>query len=370
MATEAKPHGVITEEGLADLRARVGVERPLEGTYHREAGRDSVRHFAHGTGDLNPLWSDPDYGATSVHGANLAPPCFLCSCGMPRSVGLPGVHALYTGSSWHFERPVKVGEAIKTTTRLAELTEKEGRFAGRQFLEVDEAVYRDADGEVVATLRSHCMRTERTGARKKGKYAELKTHLYTEAELERIEADYAAETWRGSTPRYWEEVGVGDEVPAIVKGPLTVTDMNGWLLGWGGMFIRPHALGYRWRQRHPAAYTRDARNVPDVPERVHWDTEFAQISGLPAPYDYGPQRIAWLSQVLTNWCGDTGSLVDLAVEVRGLNLVGDTTWCRATVTGTRLDGERGLVDLELRAVNQRDESTANGTATVELPRRP
>ena len=60
----------------------------------------------------------------------------------------------------------------------------------------------------------------------------------------------------------------------------------------------------------------------------------------------------------------------LEVEVRRLNLVGDTTWCRATVTGCRLEGERGLVECALRAENQRGEETAKGRALVELPRRP
>lgn len=368
--TPSKPaeHGLITEEAIAELRSRVGQERPLKRQFHRYASPDAIRHFADGIGDTNPLWSDPEYGESSRFGANIAPPCFLCSCGMPRSVGLPGVHALYTGSSWTFERPVRSGERIHTSTQLAELSEKEGRYAGRQFLEVDEAIYRNDAGETLATLRSHCMRGERRGARDKGKYSELKAASYTPEEIEAIAAEYEAEQVRGAEPRHWESVEVGDELPSLVKGPLTITDMNGWLLGWGGMFIRPHGIGHSWRKRHPAAYTPDARGVPDVPERVHWDTEFAQNSGLPSPYDYGPQRIAWISQLFTNWIGDDGWLCELEVEVRRLNIVGDTTWCRGTVLERRLDGERGLVECSLRAENQRGEETAKGRALVELPR--
>ena len=120
-----------------------------------------------------------------------------------------------------------------TSTRLAELAEKTGEFAGRQFLEVDEAVYRNEQGETLATLRSHCMRVERAGARAKGKYADLRTHTYSAEELAEIEAAYEAEEIRGAVPLYWETVAVGDVLPPIVKGPLTITDMNGWLLGWG-----------------------------------------------------------------------------------------------------------------------------------------
>ena len=32
---------------------------------------------------------------------------------------------------------------------------------------------------------------------------------------------------RGANPRYWEDVKVGDEIPQIVKGPLSVGEMMG-----------------------------------------------------------------------------------------------------------------------------------------------
>lgn len=370
VAPNAPAHGLIRDEEVAELRAQIGVERRLRQQFHEVASPDAIRHFAHGIGDTNPLWTDPDHGAGSRFAANIAPPCFLSSCGMPRSIGLKGVHALYTGSSWRFARPVRLGERVLTSTRLAQLEEKTGTFAGRQFLEVDEAVYRDEDGGTLATLRSHCMRVERSQARAKGKYADLQTHVYTPQELDEIDAAYEAEEIRGATPRYWESVQVGEELAQIVKGPLTITDMNGWLLGWGGMFIRPHRIGQQWRKRHPAAYTLDARGVPDVPERAHWDTEFALQSGLPAPYDYGPQRIAWLSQLLTNWMGDDGWLSELDVQVRRMNLVGDTSWCRGEVTGRELQDGRGMVSCAVRIVNQRGEETALGTASVELPLTP
>jgi len=366
----AAQHARITPEGLADLRSRIGVEHRLKQQFHESASRDAIRHFAHGMGDVNPLWTDADYAARSRFGGLVAPPAFLCSCGMPRSVGLPGVHALYTGSSWRFEQPVLEGARVVTSVVLRDLVEKEGAFAGRQFLEVDEAVYRDTDGQVLGTLQSHVMRTERDSAREKGKYAQLEPHTYTPEEIERIEADYDAEEIRGSTPRYWDDVEAGEPLPQIVKGPLTVTDMVGWLQGWGGMFIFPHAIGRGFRRRHPAAYTRDGQGIPDVPERVHWDSDFARAAGAPAAYDYGPQRIAWLSQLLTNWQGDAGWLSEISVEVRKLNLVGDTTWCRGEVLERSVADGEATVRCAIRCVNQRDEVTAHGEAVVQLPRRP
>ena len=46
------------------LRQRIGVriENTAEPWCH-EATRDNIRHYAHGIGDDNPLWCDPDYAA-------------------------------------------------------------------------------------------------------------------------------------------------------------------------------------------------------------------------------------------------------------------------------------------------------------------
>ena len=67
--------------------------------------------------------------------------------------------------------------------------------------------------------------------------------------------------------------------------------------------------------------------------------------------------------------GNDGQLRRLSAQVRRHNLIGDVTWCRGVVTGKTQDGDHALVHIELRAVNQRDETTALGTATVALPRR-
>src|SRR5260370_16382467 len=70
----------ITEEGLEDLRKRIGV--PITDTvepWNFEATRDGIRHYAHGIGDDNPLWTDPAYAAKTRHGTIVALPSFLFS---------------------------------------------------------------------------------------------------------------------------------------------------------------------------------------------------------------------------------------------------------------------------------------------------
>ena len=64
MAEQQQRFSLITDKSFADLRKLVGV--PIEDSIEPwcyEATRDNIRHWAHGIGDDNPLWCDPDYAA-------------------------------------------------------------------------------------------------------------------------------------------------------------------------------------------------------------------------------------------------------------------------------------------------------------------
>ena len=145
-----------------------------------------------------------------------------------------------------------------------------------------------------------------------------------------------------------------------------MTSIIAFVQGWGSLYVRAHGLAFDLFERHPALAIPNAFAVPEPPERVHWDDALARAVGVPAAYDYGPERVAWLGHLVTNWMGDAGVLARLAVQVRRHNLIGDTTWCRGRV---RARGADGQVTLELQAVNQREETIAAGEATVMLPRR-
>ena len=52
----------ITDQGLEELEARKGVKITREpAPWCTEATRDNIRHYAHGIGDDNPLWCDPQH---------------------------------------------------------------------------------------------------------------------------------------------------------------------------------------------------------------------------------------------------------------------------------------------------------------------
>ena len=68
----------ITQKGLDDLRGRIG--QPVTGTVEPwcyEATRDNIRHYAHGIGDDNPLWCDPDTPRRRNMATSLRFPVFL-----------------------------------------------------------------------------------------------------------------------------------------------------------------------------------------------------------------------------------------------------------------------------------------------------
>jgi acyl dehydratase len=350
---------VITETALAALRQRIGqpVRRPQP--YLEVATRDAVRHWADGIGDRNPHWLAHD----------VAPPTILLA--MDRIVsgyvgGLPGIHAMYAGTDFRWERPIAIGEAIRGDSVLLDLVERPSRFARRAIQQIYRTTFFNQGGAVVCVADSWCFRTERDTARERGKYRGVPRPRYSAAELDAIRAAYRDEQIRGATPRWWEDVVPGEALPVVVKGPLTVTSVIAFIQGWGSLYVRAHGLAFDLFERHPALGIPNAYDVPEPPERVHWDEPFAQAVGVPGAYDYGPERVAWLGHLVTNWMGDAGVLRRLNVQVQRHNLIGDTTWCRGEVTGKEPDGS---VALSVRGVNQRGEVTAAGTATVVLPRR-
>lgn len=97
---------------------------------------------------------------------------------------------------------------------------------------------------------------------------------------------------------------------------------------------------------------------------IHMDPAAARAVGMPDVFGMGNLRIAYLHNLLHDWLGDAGDIVELRCEFRGLNLPGDELTCTATVTGTERRDGLPLAHLDLAVTNQRGENTTPGTATV------
>jgi acyl dehydratase len=372
---QQRRYGRITEEALAELRARMGKQYPITQPFNREVTRDAILHYARAVGDTNPLWLDEEYARSTPWGGIIAPPCFLYSVhwgswDMRRGDGLPGVHGLHFRDRWEFFRPLRLGDRADAVKELVGLEEKESNFAGRAVIQTRRIIFRNQGGELVATCDMSSYRTERDAARQRGKYKDISPARYSRDDLARIEADYDAEVIRGATPRYWEDVEVGEELTPVVFGPLTSADCIAWVMGVGSPHIRAGRYWLDYRRRTPnVAVVNPETGVPEPVERVHWDNWMAREAGLPYAYDYGSHRGAISSRVLTNWMGDTGFLKVHDVVYRGFVFLGDTVWYKGTVTGKFLDGPNQFVLCELQGVNQRQQTVLVGHAIVALPSR-
>jgi acyl dehydratase len=370
-------HATANDEMIAKMRKRVGsVIRRSEPPFTAEFNGDAIRNFAYGVGDPNPLFWDEEYAKTTPFGTRIAPPCILFAQGvgtlMATSFGMPGLHALYMGTEYWNHKPIKLGDVIDPVFKYGEIKVHEGasRFAGLRITQTMDGSFTNQHGELVSESRDHVLRFTRQGGSGRSKYADLEQATYSPTEIAAIDADYDKEIRRGAEPRYWEDVEVGEAIPWVLKGPLTVTDCIGFKIVWGhGPFVRPHRIGFDYRRRHPLAYTPNSRGVPDVPERVHWEDELAQTIGIPAAFDYGPQRVSWFGHLYFNWMGDHGWLEYLNVQLHGPVLIGDTSWLEGRVAKKWVEDGRHLVEIEHWGRDQRDRVHTKGSAHVRLPSR-
>jgi acyl dehydratase len=379
--------GTITDEAVAELRSRIGIpHRNPQPPHYLRPNEDAFRHVAESYGDDNPLWFDPD--RPSRWGGPIAPPALvggdtivgedeeldLDEATVARLKGDPlrGVHAFYASSAREWWAPLRPGQRVYRRNALVGAVDKVSDFAGRAVHEWTAQVFRAEDGTVLAGQYRNMIRTERQKSRERKKNDDVTIDPYTADQLSQIDEQYASEGPRGAEERWFEDVEIGDEVPQLVKGPLTVTDMVCWHIGMGtGMYgVRPLRLAWRNRQRIPRFYTPNDLGIPDVQQRVHWEPEQARRAGNPTTFDYGRMRETWLIHLCTDWMSDHAWLWKLDCEFRSFNFVGDTTWVRGRVVDKFLaEGDRPAVELEISCTNQRGEVTAPGHATILLPSR-
>jgi acyl dehydratase len=343
---------------------------------------DTFRNFAHGYGDDNPLFCSEEYGESTRWQDQIAPPMVGIGLNAPlladpsgehlKRPSFRGIHVFVSGSTWDWYRPVRSGDRLYSFGGTESVEVKDSEFAERSVLITFLNVKMNQRGEVVAAMRVLAIHTERRTAREKGKYSGIQPATYTDDDIARLDAIYAAEQVRGAEPRWWEDVEVGDAIGPMAKGPLTTTDMI--VFHGGGYGFTPYTpcanrMAYENRQRIAPFYVKNEYGVPDVAQRVHWDSAWAQAIGNPMAYDYGVMRDCWLTHLLTDWMGDDAWLMRQHSEIRKFNYIGDSHVLTGEVVAKRVVNGRHVVDIEMRGTNQRGDVTCPGSATVALPSR-
>ena len=376
----------LRDEDIERAKLLIGIDTPNKRREHISvATPDAIRNWALGMGDDNPLYVDEEYGPTTRWGSQIGPGVFMGHIKSPM-LGDPmpedikkqtkslfrGIHVFVSGGTWDWYRPLYPGDRLYAFSGSESVEVKQSEFAGRSVITVGRNVILDQHGAVVGVYRILGVSTERKAAREKGKYAKIEPTVYTDEDLEKIDAIYEAEGPRGSETRYWEDVAVGDELQPMVKGPLTVTEIIAFHAGGYGFVpygLRSSRVGYKNRKRIAPFYIKNEYGVPDVAQRVHWDSSWSQAIGNPMAYDYGVMRQCWFYHQVTDWMGDDGFVTRLEDSIRKFNYQGDTQFLTGQVVAKREEAGMHVVDLEMKMRNQRDLETAYAKATVSLPSR-
>jgi len=364
--------GKFTEEGINELRSKIGTELPLPLIFNDTATKARIRAFVDGIGDVNPLFRDESYAKNTRYGRIVAPPSWIYSVATGAAfTSLRGVHGFHSADDLEFYRPILVGDTLTPRAILRDVKEKVGKFAGRMIMEYHEKTYHNQRKELVAKGTALVIRTERSSAREKKKYSAVTLpHPWTEEELKALEDEALNEQIRGGNIRFWEDVKIHENLSPLVVGPLGLTDEIAFCMGVGGP-LKAHGAMLRLYRKSPAWGFRDSEtHALESLAAVHFNKNAARDAGLPYPYEVGVQRNCWFIQFLTDWMGDEGWLKRCYAEYRNFIYLSDAVWFRGEVTGKYIDnaGEH-CVDIEATALNQRSQNTTVARATIILPSR-
>lgn len=370
-----------TDEMLANMRALIGTELRTESCVNNEyATRLAIMRFCEGIGDDNPLWTDAAYAAKGPHGTLVAPPSFIFACLGSVQVGWPGLGGFHCETKMTFHKPIRVGDQV--TARVIfdgfDGPIAESKFGGRRIKDYLRQEYRNQNDELAATFICSRMRFERTEMQKR---AEKRTeanpitlpHPWTEEELAAIEKSILAEQPRGATPRYWEDVNVGDEIDVITKGPLGLTDFIAFIAAGAAPIPRvaAHSVALKRYHKHPKWAFRDPRTHALEPVySVHYNDYAAKLQGAQIAYDVGIQRTSWQIHSLTNWMGDTGTLKSLFGQYRAHVYLSDVVRLGGRIDAKEVDADGDhVVRVTTWARNQREQNVMPGSALIALPTR-
>jgi acyl dehydratase len=137
---------------------------------------------------------------------------------------------------------------------------------------------------------------------------------------------------------YFEDVKVGDELPALVKGPIQQIQLTRYA-GASGDF-----------------------------NPIHQDPEFAQAAGMGGVFAHGMLSMGFVAQAVTDWAG-AGTVRRIGVRFAALVRLKDTVTCRGRIVATSRNNGVNALELEIWAENQKGDKVVTGKATVALPTR-
>ncbi|WP_068673283.1 MaoC family dehydratase N-terminal domain-containing protein [Oceanobacillus sp. Castelsardo] len=123
--------------------------------------RGMVKRFAESIGDSHPIFIDEEYGRQSRYKKNIAPPTFprVFDYGEINELYLPNVGLIHGEQTYHYERPLLVGETIYCFTEVADYYEKKASLGLLGFI-VLKRYGEDAEGNTIFTEDQSIIITE------------------------------------------------------------------------------------------------------------------------------------------------------------------------------------------------------------------
>lgn len=323
-----REESAITQE----MRDAIGTESEPQ-TYH--VYKENIIKFAESIGDLNPMFHDEEAARNMRYGGLIAPPTFLRSTA-PRylEVKSPATYATGVdgGSDFHYFEPVRPGDEISASSRLVDLFERTGRLGDMLFV-VRDLKYVNQFGTVVVLERSTGISLRPPDGRPAAQPPENQPY---EPPAQSQQKEVPGEMTREQV--YFEDVDEGTELPTLKKTPST---------------------------RQLVEYAAASVEFPEI----HYDQQYAQSVGLPDVIVQGSLKHAFLGHLVTGWIGEQGTLKQLSVQYRRMDVPGTSLYCKAVVTRKYVENCKHTVDCDIWLENSEHEVTTPGKATVLLPSR-
>jgi acyl dehydratase len=350
------------DEFYERTEALVGKEIEESTPWNTGVNADQASHYLNGISDVNLRW-DPDGPGQEVH------PTYLTSVVYPllhgESMEVP-LASLIAGVDYEWYEPIELGDDLDGTAVLTDLYEKGDRDERRYIFIISEVTY-TRDGEEVGRAEGTMIR-----ATQRGNQLQESRDVYGFSDEERreIESRYEAELDRlesvPDTPDF-EETEVGDELPPIVRGPLTIADMVCWNAGRGPTY-GASLINYVERKGSPHNTVPNPRiNWPQKTSHQHEDPWLCEQRGMSLPFGNGVMMYCWTSPLVTNWMGADGFLKQHNGQLESPYYYGDTLDITGEITDKSVTDGTPEVTVEWRAVDPHDDSVVSGDSVVSFP---
>jgi acyl dehydratase len=103
---------------------------------------------------------------------------------------------------------------------------------------------------------------------------------------------------------------------------------------------------------------------------IHMDDEAGRAAGYPSAFGMGNLQIAYLHNLVRQWLGDNGDLLEFGCRFRSANVRNQTVTAKGRITGITAEPGREVLTLEVWTEEQSGHPLAVGHAKVAIPAEP